>query len=348
VPIHYRFASKAVPEEEAMLLSLLATLYLFRFVDTKQLWDAGLYAFFLMLCLYTQPFSYLPAIGYPISMLLFARSKEVRHTMWVALPATALPVLVYLPYAFWAHPRVSPTWLFDSDHFLFDSTVYLVALRELTALRQVGFLLSPLFLAGAMAGAWRAIKLPEPMILKRVKLFCLAGGLITTLVLALVIDNASNSFFSSNQILWAVPALVMLVTAMLDWLVVTLKLRIVAAALAVLFLAICVAGDVDYLQHKPDDLRIVTNQITREMADDSCVVFVSENLSRDIFLVFNPDLARHECFDFFHKRIVLASHPFVRPDQQQDAESFFRGLNYAEHQSTDIGRSKIIILEPKK
>ncbi|HEX4231003.1 MAG TPA: hypothetical protein VHZ07_20165 [Bryobacteraceae bacterium] len=345
VPIHYRFATIGVAAEEALFFLLLATLFFIRLVETGAIRDAILYSVFLTLCLYTEAFSYLPAVGYLLGLLVFVNRKEVRRTIWISLPATAAPILLFLPFVLWAHPFTAKAWLYESGRFAFGPSAYLAAFRELSATGRAGYLLSSLLLAGALVGGWRAIKLPEPMMLKRVRFICLLGGVVSTIALALIIDGTSSGFFSAEQIFWALPGLVVLVSATLDWLSSTRKLPIIASALAVLLVLISIGGDIENYTTRPYDIANATRLIAPQLTGDSCVVFVSESLSKTIFTVFDLHLGDRECLNFFHKRIVLASHPFVRPDQQEDAESFFRGLNFTVKKRIEASGSKIIVLE---
>ncbi|HEX3822786.1 MAG TPA: hypothetical protein VHW45_20815 [Candidatus Sulfotelmatobacter sp.] len=345
VPIHYQFAPQGIATEEALFFLLLATLYSVRLAETGAIRDAILYSVFLTLCLYTEPFSYLPAAGYLLGLLVFVNRKEVRRIIWISLPATAVPVLLFLPFVFWAHPFAAKAWLYEGGHFAFGSDAFVVALRELSAPGWAGYLLSPLLLAGTFVGGWRALKLPEPMLLKRVRLICLMGGVLSTISLALIIGATSSGFFSADQIFWAFPGMVLLTSATLDWISSTRKLPLIASAIAAFLVLICVAGDIEDFTIRPYDVAKAARLVAPELTGDSCVVFVSESLSKTIFTVFDRHLGDRECANFFHKRIVLASHPFVRPDQQEDAESFFRGLNFLEKKRIEISGSKILVLE---
>lgn len=84
------------------------------------------------------------------------------------------------------------------------------------------------------------------------------------------------------------------------------------------------------------------------MQGDACVVFVSEQLSEPMFLLFEPRLARYECLNFAHRRIVLASHPYVRADQQQDAESYFHALNFQEAKRVRVGGGQVLVLDQSR
>jgi hypothetical protein len=102
---------------------------------------------------------------------------------------------------------------------------------------------------------------------------------------------------------------------------------------------------VEYLLTKPADLAKLTESVRPQLTGDSCVVFVSQRLSRYLFEVFDPGLTKYECQNFFHKRVVLAIHPFVRADQERDARVFFRGLDFDETNRSVSNEGKVITLD---
>jgi len=97
-----------------------------------------------------------------------------------------------------------------------------------------------------------------------------------------------------------------------------------------------------------EDVRAEAEAIPAALQGDSCVVFVSEQLSKPLFLVFQPELARHECTNFAHHRVVLASHPYVREEQQQDVESYFQALNFAPVKRIRLGGGQVLVLDQNR
>ena len=97
-----------------------------------------------------------------------------------------------------------------------------------------------------------------------------------------------------------------------------------------------------------ENIRAIEDKVRPLLSSDSCVVFVSQGLSRSVLTYFDPELGRKECFHFFHTRVVLASHPYVRPDQQEDAESFFRGLNFSISKRMDVGQGTIVVMDQRQ
>jgi hypothetical protein len=192
---------------------------------------------------------------------------------------------------------------------------------------------------------------PAGLVKKRAILFCLAGGAIVTILGETAVAGWTNAVFSPYQILWALPGMVVLFCAALDALVRVNAMKampLVNPALCVLAILLCVPGDMEYLQSVPPDISKLAAKVRPQLAGDSCVVFVSQRLSRYIFEVFDPELAKYECQNFFHKRVVLAVHPFVRPDQERDARVFFLGLEFAETNRTAIADGKVITMDVAK
>ena len=64
--------------------------------------------------------------------------------------------------------------------------------------------------------------------------------------------------------------------------------------------------------------------------------------------MFDPGLEKYECQNFFHKRAVLAIHPFVRPDQERDARVFFRGLDFKETHIDTVDGGKVIAVDAQQ
>lgn len=269
--------------------------------------------------------------------------------MWYVLAATVPPVLLFLPYAAWAHTQVNPNWLAELPS-LASPAVYVRALRAFAAPHWATYLLWLLLCLGLFAGSWSTFRLTGGPIGKRIRLFVLVGGFVCPLLFGIALDLAGAVRFTPSELLWTTPAVVILVFAGLEWLAKQPVFRPLTTVFASTLLAVSVAADAEFLFVTPDsqareDLRAVAAAVPAQLTGDSCVVFVSERLSQTLFRVFEPDLVRHECLNFFHSKVVLASHPYVTPDQQQDAESYFRGLNFIETKRIKTGGGQIVVMQ---
>jgi hypothetical protein len=85
--------------------------------------------------------------------------------------------------------------------------------------------------------------------------------------------------------------------------------------------------------------------VSERLTSDSCIVFLSEGLSKDLFVFFEPRLDHYECLNFFHRRVIIAIHPYVSAKERTDVASYFRALNFHEAERVPIGRGEVIVLQ---
>ena len=363
VPTHLIYATQARPYELGLFLLLLATVTFFSMVDEPTIPKAILYTILLTACFYTQPSSYLPAVGYALALLGFANVKTYRRALWYALGATALPTLLYAPYYNWALNQRRNDWLaeqFPASAFKVagvqafmsldpgSNPWFGIALISIFLLALIGGIISVLPLASYREGAPAP---PAPLVRRRAIVFCLAAGALVTLFGETAVSGWTGLFFWPYQILWAIPGFVIVFCAALDSLMrvpAMRSLKLLAPALILIAAFVCIPGDFEYIRTQPDDLAKLTAMVRPQLSGDSCVVFVSQRLSRYIFGVYDPDLAKYECQNFFHKRIVLAIHPFVRPEQEREARIFFRGLDFEETHRAVLGDGKVITMDSQR
>ena len=345
LPVHYRFASQGTPVEQALFFLLAATICYLRLVQNPSPRACVDYAAFLLLCLYTDPASFLPAIGYALFLIRSVNTAHGRRVIWFALPATTLPVLLFLPYYFWAHPQMNSDWLFEPSTYSSGLPIYLQPLHSLGAGGWNGYIIAGLLGLGTLAALWGLLRSPVRGLARELALFYLFGGVLSAVAIPTAIDLWSRTPFSPSHVLWAVPGMIILSFAAPESFLRKGLLDPVIVAFALLGVVLSCTIDIGYLRQSDQDLQAETALIRPQLTGDSCVVFVSERLSKSLFLLFDPALDTHECLNFFHKRVVLASHPYVRPDEQANAESYFRGLNFREESRMSAGGGKIIVLE---
>ena len=360
IPTHLLYATQARPYELGLFLLLLATLVFFSLVENPTVAKAFIYAVLLIACLYTQPSSYLPAVGYALALLGFTNIQTYRRALWYALAATAVPVAAYAPYYFWAAVQRRSDWLAEQFPAF---ALKLAGLQVIMSLDPgsnptFGIALMALLLIGLAGGVAAALPLgshregapplPPSLIRRRAVVFCLAGAALVTLLGETAVSGWTGSAFWPYEILWALPALTIVFCAALDALLrlpSMKRLSLVSPVVLVFAILTCLPGDIEYLRTEPPDLAKLTAMVRPQLGADTCVVFVSQRLSRYIFEVYDPGLAKYECLNFFHKRIVLAIHPFVRPELEREARTFFRGLDFEETHRDGVGKGKVITLD---
>ena len=345
LPSHYFSASEGLPFEQGLFLLLLATTFFFRLLDSPTLKWALWYSASLTLCIYTERFSYLPAVGYLLLLFAFVKQAQQRRVIWFALPSTILPALLFVPYYLWARPRVNPHWLFAPAAPNTPSSVYLEALQKFAGGGVTGYALSLLLLVGFLLSLWGLSRPTAAALPRTINILCLFGGALTTILIVLGVDVWSGYRFQATQVLWAMPGVVVSCFAALESLGPQPVRRFFANAAAGVLLVLCIVADGEYVTTPREDLAREAALIRPELQGDACVVFVSQGLSKLLFLVFDPGLEQHVCRDFFHARTVLASHPYVHASQQKNAESFFRGLNFTEIKRLPVGGGQIVVMQ---
>ncbi len=319
LPVHFRAATDARGFEQALFLTSLALWFFLYLIRTPAIRSAVLYGSALTLCLYTDPYSFLPAIGQFLFLLRFVNRAQERRAVWFALPATAVPPLLFLPYYLWARAHTSSNWIYVPHTQLRGWTIYILAV---------------LLTVGLLIAVWTSFRGIDRNSSKRIFLFCAAGGVIGSI--------------AGQQVLWAAPAIILLFFAALDWLSTNRPKRIAVCALIGLFLLCCIISGAGYLRSHPDDVQREAAAISQRLTGNSCIVFLSEGLSKYPFVLFEPQLAHYECLNFFHHRVIVAIHPYVGVKDRMDVSSYFRALNFREKERVQMGRGEIVVLEQAK
>ena len=320
LPVHYRSATEARAFEQALFFTVLEILLFLRLIRAPSVTRSVLYGAALTACLYTEPYSFLPAIGQLVFLLRFVNLVHARRVIWFTLPATIAPPLLFMPYYFWAHPQASTNWISRPG--------------PPPALPSLAYVLLALLVIGFFAGLWTTFRSANRSVPKRMFLFCIAGGVLSAV--------------SADQLLWTAPGVILLSFAALDWLSRSRRTRIAGSGLAALLILCCVPIDARYLTTQTEDVQAQAATVSRELTASSCIVFLSEGLSKDLFIFFQPQLASYECLNFFHHRVMLAIHPYVGVSYRKDADSYFRGLGFHETRRFSEGDGEVVILEQGK
>jgi hypothetical protein len=339
LPLHFLLAITGRPYEQALFF-LVLSLYLFLQLRSRPtLLRAVLYSASLCASLYSEPMAFWPSLGLLVFFLPFIKVEQHRRAFWYLLPATAVPPLLYLPYYLWVTRQRSPEWLYSSAP---SASIYEQAFENISGAASVAYVLSGLLLLGAVLAVWQSSLLKTKASLRTI-VFCLFGSLIVSITAALGFATLSGSPVWPNQMLWICPEIVLLAFILFDFLDSRFARPVVTPFAGILLLALCLIGNAENLRvNLQTDIEALANAIPAELGPDSCVVFVSERLSNRLFLLFQPELKNRECLNFLHPAVVLAIHPYVLPDQQRDATTYFDGLNFVESKRIRIKGGEII------
>ncbi len=329
LPAQIEMASQGRPAELSLLFSVLSAAQFARVLMKPTIAKALLYALLLTCCLYTEPVSFLPAVGSVLFLVRFAGSKMHQAALAYLVPATVLPALLFLPYYSWASPQRSVDWL---NEIPAADTFWI----------WMGLLLCALFLCGLAATMPRS-DWPSN---KRTILFCLAGGSIVTITVCWLLDANTKAAFNPTQVLAALPGLLLLSFAGLEWLFP--NRRLAAAVLLAIMVGSSLPAIIEYTTSPGPELSQLAYAIPRRMTKDSCLALVSMHEARSFFLFYEPQLEPKLCKDFFSKRVVLVAYPWVTQEQKQRAESLFQGLNFVQLERLHVAGGEIVVLETEK
>jgi hypothetical protein len=292
-------------------------------------------------CLFADHHAGLPVAGAVLFLLRFSPRPQERKAIWFALAAFTVAIGAYAPFYVWVRSHTNPFWLTEPG----------ISLNILMFLSPVEWTFAGsvlLILLAAVVSAFVTFRLPQGQLTRRVTLFCLFGSFLITFTVVFATAVYTGGGIVLRELLFAAPSAIILFFAVLDWLAQLLLVRVVRIAVAALGVAVvitCAWLDFDLLNTSKENLALESTYVAPQLTGDSCVVFVSEKYSRPLFVVFQPGLEAHECQEVFHHRIVLASHPYVHPDQQADAEGYFRGLSYHEVKRIRSGGGQIVVME---
>jgi 4-amino-4-deoxy-L-arabinose transferase-like glycosyltransferase len=349
LPIQFVAATDSRPFELALLFLLLATNKFHEIMQEPDYRKIAIYCGLLTACIYTEPLAYLPAVGYVLFLPRFADKPAERRALWFILPATVIPVLLYAPYFAWANKLRNSQLLAVKLPFA-DADMWLQTLHSLapgTLISIVGVVLFVLLAIGFGGGVFSSFPIFLWPRRTQINLFCLAGGTLTSIILSAALASAYRISLQPELILFAAPGLVILSFAALDWLTKnnTALRPLTYASAASLLAVLCVPALFEYVTTPAPDVGQLVRMTDQNITQNSCIVFVSERESPYFFLLYDPEIWKHECHNFFSKRIILASHPWVKPEQQRDAELFFRGLDFVEKKRVKVDSGLVIVDE---
>lgn len=353
LPVQFMAASTARAPEESVFLLLLATLFFLRLSVNPSVGKAVAYAVLLTATIYTDAFSYVPALGYLLFFFRFVARPVQRKAIWFALPGTIIPLLAYLPYYQWSAPKVLPTTLPPATS---PGSIAGQVWQGLAGNGLAGTAVLIILLIATVAALWPSFqpRFPVPwsnLVLRRnMAIFVLFGGALACVCFSAGYASATFTPVTTAEVLAVVPVLAVLSIAACEYFVPGRATPIFASILVAVLVAGSVLSDVNFTQSaRTPDLQALADAAWGPLtaSPDSCVVFVSEGLSRPLFFVLSPKLQNRECRNFFHKTVVLEIHPYVTAPSRDNALTFFRGLGFQPQQTKTIGNGSVITMTQK-
>jgi hypothetical protein len=342
LPLQLLILTSSIQFEAATFFVLAATLAFFSLVGKPNFTRAVLLTLGTAACLYADDYAGLPVLGAVLFLLRFSPGPQERKALWFSLASCAGGAALYAPYYMWASGH-------KSSHWLTEPPLSLSSFGAFTMLDWIFAATIPLILAGVLIAAFASFRFPHSRFTRPVNWLCLFGSVLLTLAVILGTGLYRGFQIAPRDLIYAAPATIILFVAGAYWLMRDLRgvLRHFATAVSLMVLLAFGWADCEFVTAPKQDLALESRYVGPELTSNSCVVFVSEYFSRPLFFIFQPQLESHECREFFNSRIVLASHPYVRPDEQANAEGAFVGLGFKVVKRIRSGGGQIVVFEGK-
>jgi hypothetical protein len=258
-PLHLRYALEVRPYALALCLTLWLTHALL------EEWHPAIYTLLTLAIGLTHPY----ALVIPAAHALWSRTRG---------PVIAIGVTVAALVPWYAH--FGPGWREQVQLTVWNPGAITVFLREITGSGYVG---AALLFALLALGIQKA---PPPR-----QLWILT---IALPIIAVPLANiAFDYFFAVRQLIYILPALVILMAAARGWIAYTLSAAFLVAA--------CYSNTM-WLLHPREDWQAAAAVVSEQVSQGACVRFVSD--SAKLFAYFRPELRDVHCTG---SRVVLAS-----------------------------------------
>jgi hypothetical protein len=315
LPIQFRYGLEARVYSQGLLWSLV-TLWLFlRLTERYSPGLAVIYGIAISAGLYSQPLTVFPVLAQvalaPRLTLVPASAALMSYLPWQVAQrhAQVQYALISPPTAFFSLRQMNP----------------LIVLHDMTG-GGYACAISLLGLAGWAIG--RATR-------QRLHLYTVA----TSLMGPIVMDVVFNYFFAERQLLFAMPALVLLAAQGAE------RLRaesrgIFAWALISVFLIAAGFKNLAQATVPRDDLSVTADAVAIRLRSEACVVAVPpEQIA--FYLFFHPELRARVCRDGSPSReMIAAASAYTTPSERQTFASSV-ATHYQPGETVKIGRSEL-------
>lgn len=319
VPLQFRYGVEGRVYSQALLFSLLS-LYLFlRLRQQPSTGRAVLYGLSVLAGLYTQPLTIFPAAAQALWTLVDPAGRPLRRHV---IAAVALSALAYAPW--YLVERKIQADLPTVFGFTFHQVRPLVLLHDLAG---DGYACSIPLILLALAGVVR--RAPDRRLLLCTVAVCIAGPI--------AMDLAADYFFAERQMLFAMPALILLASHGADayW---RERYGLAVCAVLVVFFVAAVVNDRRLGIAPRDDLDATADGILNRLHPDSC--FLANPRETGYYIFLRPELNTRTCSTPpSASELLMVVDAYTRPPERQallDAVTAYQRTG-----SAMIGRNEI-------
>jgi uncharacterized membrane protein len=311
LPTQFRYGMEARPYSQGLLFSLLSLWLFLRLEERHSIRVAILYGLSVAAGLYSQPLTLFPALAQAIYALPKRRAPAL---------AVAAAVLSYLP---WYVPQRVAQARYAAIHpptafFSWRQIHPLILLHDMTGGAYVCAI--PLL----ALSAWAILEKPAAPA-RRLLFYTLAAAFAGPILM----DAAFSYFFADRQLLFAMPALLLLAAQ-------PLSRKAMAVGLAAVFLIAAAIKDFRQAVTPRDDLAATADAIAAHLSPDACVQAQPPG-HIDYYLFFRPELQSHVCkVDDAAPEVVIVASSYTLPSDRRVP------VGFELIQSFKTGRSELV------
>ena len=326
-PLQLRYAVEGRPYSQALFFALAALWCLWRLTQAPSWRMAVAYAALVTASLYTQPLSAAVQLGALAALVLGGPRKAVR----IGGIALAIAFALFAPW--YLHVRSSWHFGIAASQYSFSMAPKIVGmlLREISG----GGYGASLSLIGAAALGWRRAD-------SMVRRFLL-GSIIAGIVCAIAADAISNYFFAVRQVLFVLPALLLLATAGLprsrrEWWQPTLL---------AIFLVASLAKDIRYFRSPGEDWPGAARALLTATSHGACAV-VPNPEPQEMYQLFEPGLRGRFCSaSDAAGPVVIVQNRYTLASSLDEATRALAAKGFRAAGETDVSGVRLRLFLPK-
>jgi len=273
-PLQLRYAVEGRPYSQALFFVLAALWCLWRLAQAPSWRMAAVYGALAAAGLYTQPLTAALHLGALVTLAVSGQRRAARF----GFAALAAACVLFAPW--YLHSRGAWALGIAASQYRFSmapKTLWML-LREISG----GGYLASLPLIGATVLGWRR----ADTLVRRF----LLGGVISGVVCAIAADAASGYFFAVRQVLFVLPALLLLAAAgMQDF-----RRGWLQPTLLAIFLIASLAKDVRYFRSPGEDWPGAARAVLAATSRGACAIVPSPE-PKEMYQLFEPGLSGRFC-----------------------------------------------------
>jgi len=325
-PLQLRYAVEGRPYSQALFFALAALWCLWRLAQAPSPGIAAVYAGLVTAGLYTQPLAAVVQLGALAALAAAGRRRAVR----LGGIALAIACLLFAPWYLY----VRSAWHFgiaaSQYNFAMAPRIVWMLLREISG----GGYVASLALIGAAVLGWRRAD-------SLVRRFLL-GSIVSGIVCAIAADAVSSYFFAARQVLFVVPAVLLLATAGLP----SLRREWWQPGLLAIFLVASLAKDVRYFRNPGEDWPGAARALLAATSHGACAVVPSPE-PKEMYQLFEPGLSGRFCNESDATGpAVIIQNRYTLASSLEEATRVLAARRFRAAAATDVSGVRLLLFLP--